>query len=301
MLAITYRGGILALLFVVLFGGAISAQAPPAQPGQWLDRPPGGADGTPSCPAAEQWLLVYWGGAEQAFIATAANACPNANLYWSNRGGRWFGFARAAPAASDDWEILAGEAAFVHGAGGTATAPQSVEAAFTAALQVFNGIRATECTGDVPLARACVVLRSELTEVERGIAVFGVTTSAPAGPGGFIGILGRDAEGAWKHWFSTQNVVYQLLQLPGDMLVCNEGQGLSLRSEARTDAQESGRLEDLTRVRAEEFVLAVPALPNVPGIGWYRISAPETGWAPSRLLADARHGNCDLRNQQERR
>jgi hypothetical protein len=80
--------------------------------GQWLSSPP--PYGQPQCPAASQWLLLYWAGAT-ASIATSASACPNTDLFWVNRSGRWLGFAKAAPGASDTWESLTGEAHFAHG------------------------------------------------------------------------------------------------------------------------------------------------------------------------------------------
>jgi plastocyanin len=94
---------------------AMTATAP-AGMAQWLDRPPVSSDARPSCPAAQQWLLLYWSGGDGIAIATAAAACASADIYWVNREGRWLGFAKAAAAASDSWNVLRGEAHFVHGA-----------------------------------------------------------------------------------------------------------------------------------------------------------------------------------------
>lgn len=95
---------------------------PTPSPGQdrWFDRPPAGPGAMATCPSAGQWLLLYWGGTEGLPIATAATACPAADIFWVSRQGRWLGFAKTRPEASDTWNVLRGEAHFVHGAGATA-------------------------------------------------------------------------------------------------------------------------------------------------------------------------------------
>jgi plastocyanin len=102
--------------------GAITAPPPPtattvAQPGtgQWVDRPPAASGAAASCPTGGQWLLIYWSGSDNSAIATSAAVCNAADLYWVSREGRWLGFSKNAPAASDTWNVLNGEAHFVHG------------------------------------------------------------------------------------------------------------------------------------------------------------------------------------------
>jgi hypothetical protein len=60
-------------------------------------------------------VLLYWGGTGTVSISSAANACSATDLYWANRQGTWLGFAKAAPTASDTWDVSTGEAHFVHG------------------------------------------------------------------------------------------------------------------------------------------------------------------------------------------
>jgi hypothetical protein len=79
---------------------------------RWLGGPP--PSGPQQCPDPKNWLLLYWGG-NTTPIASSANACPTADLFWVNRTGRWMGFARVAVSASDSWESLPGEAHFAHG------------------------------------------------------------------------------------------------------------------------------------------------------------------------------------------
>lgn len=81
---------------------------------QWTVQPPVSPGALRACPDPGQWLLLYWGGANGVPIAMAADTCTNADLYWVNRDGRWMGFAKAARGASDTWDVLHGEAHFVH-------------------------------------------------------------------------------------------------------------------------------------------------------------------------------------------
>jgi hypothetical protein len=67
------------------------------------------------CPDSGTWALLYWSGVDNAPIATAADACVNVDNIWVSREGRWLGFAKAAVAASDSWQVLYGEAHFMHG------------------------------------------------------------------------------------------------------------------------------------------------------------------------------------------
>jgi hypothetical protein len=117
----------LALVFVLLaltFVLAIAADsgraaAQPVPPNSaWFTAPPGSSAARPACPDPNQWVLLYWGGQNQAGIATAAAGCPNADRFWANQSGRWLGFSPANPQASDVWSLDTGVAAFVHGASG---------------------------------------------------------------------------------------------------------------------------------------------------------------------------------------
>lgn len=84
-------------------------------PSQWLNRPPGSVEALAVCPTASHWALLYWGGADRTLITVAADSCPHASLYWTNRRGRWLGFSRLNPAASDTWSLFQGEAHFLLG------------------------------------------------------------------------------------------------------------------------------------------------------------------------------------------
>jgi hypothetical protein len=92
---------------------ALTSQA--NQPFAWLDRPPLGANSTRSCPSTGQWFLVYSGGPDGTPISTAAAACQNADVFWASRGGKWFGYAKSSPDASDIWNVGIGEAHFARG------------------------------------------------------------------------------------------------------------------------------------------------------------------------------------------
>jgi hypothetical protein len=182
---------------------------------------------------------------------------------------------------------------------GTQTGRQAAEAAFAVALRQFEGVSDADCQTNNPQKRPCVSAQSSPSTVQRGIAAFGV--SDPEGFGGVVGVLGRDPAGEWRFWFAGQQA-YQLLVLPGDMLICAEGDSLNVRSAPATDARIVGSLPDLAAVRAEAFVLTEPASGGQePGYGWYHLSAPLDGWAYSKYLTNALLGDCALRDGIEAR
>ncbi|MGE0543961.1 MAG: SH3 domain-containing protein [Dehalococcoidia bacterium] len=186
-------------------------------------------------------------------------------------------------------------AAAVNAGGGAQVVGQTPdEAAATslaAALRIFDGTDDPAChagMGD----QVCVRPSSTPEQAARGIATFGVSGSGPGGAGGFFGVLGRDPAGAWQFWYGTQNVSYQLLTLPGEMIVCAAG-GLNVRAGPSVEASVVGTLPDLTRVSAEQFTLTQPGtMPTessdqVIGDGWYRLGGPIEGWASSHYLTNA--------------
>jgi hypothetical protein len=76
----------------------------------WLNGP----NGQQTCPGAGAWLFLYWGGADNTPIATAAAACANTDKIWTNRQGKWFAFKTGSP-ANDDWQVRVGEGHFISG------------------------------------------------------------------------------------------------------------------------------------------------------------------------------------------
>jgi hypothetical protein len=116
--------------------------------------------------------------------------------------------------------------------------------------------------------------------------------SGPEGQGAFLGVLGRDPAGEWRFWFGVQNVFYQRLDLPGEMVVCAPD-GLNVRSGPSTEAPIVETLADHTRVTAEQFTLTQPgtmpteSAEQVIGSGWYYLSAPIAGWSSSLYLTNA--------------
>jgi hypothetical protein len=106
---------------MALLTGVVYASPAIQAGGRWLSAPPAGAGARESCPEARQWLLLYWGGPNNTAIAAAAEACPNADNLWVSREGRWLGYSKAAPAASENWNVIAGEAHFIRGGQAAAT------------------------------------------------------------------------------------------------------------------------------------------------------------------------------------
>jgi hypothetical protein len=170
------------------------------------------------------------------------------------------------------------------------TPDDAAATSLAAALQIFDGTDDPECiagAGDT----VCVRPASTPEQAARGIATFGVSGSGPSGAGGYFGVLGRDPAGAWQFWYGTQNVSYQLLYLPGELIVC-AADGLNVRSGPSVEAPVVGTLPDLTRVSAEQFTLTQPGtMPTessgqVVGSGWYRLSSPIEGWASASYLTN---------------
>ena len=190
--------------------------------------------------------------------------------------------------------VVAGGRAAVHGqAPGviTQTATEAAASSLAAAVRIFDADPDPACA--VGQAQVCLQPSSTPEQAALGIARFGVSGSGPEGQGAFLGILGRDPDGGWQFWFGTQNTVYQLLDLPGAMTVCADGDGLNIRAAPSTDAAIVMTLPDLTGVTAVQFTLTQPgALPTattdqVVGSGWYYLSAPVEGWASSLYLENA--------------
>ncbi len=177
----------------------------------------------------------------------------------------------------------------------TPTSQQAVDPALAAALEYFDAVSDADCQTNNPQNRRCVGLSSQPSTVQLGIAVFGV--GSPDG-GGFAGVLGLDPAGEWKFWRAGQQD-YQLLTLPGDALVCAYGSRLNVRSEPTTDAPAVGIIEDLTGIRAEEFVLTERGSDPQHGYGWFRLSSPLDGWAYSKYLTAASWDDCALHDALE--
>ncbi|MFQ5880031.1 MAG: hypothetical protein ACE5IZ_07670 [Dehalococcoidia bacterium] len=177
----------------------------------------------------------------------------------------------------------------------TAASQQAVDAALAAALKVFDGLTDADCLANNPHKKDCVAPRSQPSTVQRGVAVFRV--SYPGAPPVFGGVLGRDPAGEWKFWVAGQNYPH-MVTLPGDVLVCAEGERLNVRSAPTIHAPVVGKLNHLTTARAEEFVLTEPgSYPRKRGYGWYRLSAPQEGWAYSKYLTG--DGSCAFRDALE--
>ncbi len=170
----------------------------------------------------------------------------------------------------------------------------AVDAAIAAALEYYDAVSDADCETNNPQNKQCIGLSSQPSTVQGGIAVFGV--ASPDG-GGFVAVLGRDPAGEWKFWRAGQQD-YQLLTLPGDALVCAYGSRLNVRTAPTTDAPAVGILEDLTGVRAEEFVLTVQGELQF-GYGWFRLSSPLDGWSYSKYLTNASLGDCALHDALE--
>jgi hypothetical protein len=162
--------------------------------------------------------------------------------------------------------------------------------AFGAALRIFGGVPDAEClAGNNPAMKDCIVPPDDRESEARGIAAFGLIAASHLH--GALGVLGRQPSGVWGFFLITDGAHYQLVGLPGEMIVCAEGAGLNVRTAPSTEAAVLAVLPDFTAVQAEEFMLTEPGdygpgrEPRA-GAGWYRLSAPVEGWASSRYLSN---------------
>lgn len=163
---------------------------------------------------------------------------------------------------------------------------------------VLSDPAACDTTSD-PLGAACIRVKSDEQSAERGIAVFTLEYPVPGSPTTTKEVLGRASDGTWLPWFSTSGqIIYQLLTLPGSLLVCSRGQLADLHTDPFPSAKAVNLLTDGAALSAERFVLTRPGSfsgPQPPSGdvgGWYQISAPQPGWVPSQLVTDAGLGTC---------
>lgn len=179
---------------------------------------------------------------------------------------------------------------------------QDIRDAAAAVAKTFGqGVKATpNCTPDA----VCIETYDPGVAVDLGI--MRLSLSAPQGEGGSAAVFaGRTASGAWDFWYGTQQTVYRMADLPGDILVCANGDGLNIRQKPDTGSAAVGFVKDLTRLRAEEFVLTTPggAGPGSgSGSGWYRVTSRDpqvVGWVFSKYTTDARLKDCSVRDAVE--
>ena len=204
--------------------------------------------------------------------------------------------AVASPASSGSATAVASPGA-TEPAGGTPGATGPVDAAATAAAEtVFHGAVSADCSQATPDASAptCLESLSMSETIAAGISAWRVT--AQGGGSSYTGVLGRMADGSWKLWFSSQDVIW-LIALPGTMRVCADGQGLNLRNADSATAPRVASIADNTLVAGDKFVLTEPGTPTQQGYGWYHLTTNPDGWAYSKYLVDSTQPNCNARNK----
>ena len=150
------------------------------------------------------------------------------------------------------------------------------------------------CLANNPSQQLCFDLVSKPDTLVRGIAQ--VATGDPLGGGATV-FFGREASGQWRYWFGTQQAVSPLVTLPGELLACGGGQGITVRAQPSDTSEAVTKLADLAAMRAQQFVLTsvgstVPGSPR--GEGWYRVNIPATGWVNSRDITDSAQKTCAL-------
>jgi hypothetical protein len=144
------------------------------------------------------------------------------------------------------------------GSAEAARSPSQADDAFAAALRIFGGVPDDEClAGNNPAMRDCIAPSRDPESEARGVAAFGLIAASRVH--GATGVLGRQPSGAWGFFLITDGTHYQLVGLPGEMIVCAEGAGLNVRAAPSTEAAVLAALPDFTHVQAEAFLLTEPA------------------------------------------
>jgi hypothetical protein len=169
----------------------------------------------------------------------------------------------------------------------------AAELAFYPNATVLSPTDACDAAHD-PLGSACIVPLSDEGTAEAGLAMFGV---AYPDMDQVREVMGRMMDGSWQPWFRAQNVIYQLMGLPGAMTVCSEGTLVDLRSSPSASGTTLQVLTDRAPLMADGFVLAQAGsfsetAPPAADIGWYHLTAPKAGWIASRDASDAALGTC---------
>ncbi len=228
-------------------------------------------------------LAACGGGAKGSSTPTAPATASASTPAASATGGASSTASAGTPAA--------GETAAATPGGGGATDP----AALAAAESVFHGTVGADCAQAADPSTTCLQSLSDAATVAAGISAWKVSAQ---GGSSYTGVLGRAADGSWKLWFSSQDVIWQL-RLPGRMRVCADGQGLNLRKAAAPTADRLASIADNEIVDGDKFVLTEPGTPTQHGYGWYHLTTNPDGWAYSKYLVDAAQPNCDARNRLE--
>ena len=190
-------------------------------------------------------------------------------------------------------------AAITRGASSSASQSEDpAEAALAAAIELLEGVSEADCTINNPEQKECITLDPDNRALaSRGIAALGL--QAPAGGGAAL-LMGREADGNWAYYAGGQQW-YQAWKLPGEMLVCTQGEGLNIRAEPSSEADLVTTVEDNSSVTGEEFVLTEPGTPppesSASGYGWYQISAPAEGWVYSKYVSGL--PDCSLHDSLE--
>jgi hypothetical protein len=180
------------------------------------------------------------------------------------------------------------ETAAVTPGGGTGALDAAAQAA---AESSFHGVVGAGCDQAADPSATCLESLSDAATIAAGISAWKVSAQ---GGSSYTGVLGREADGSWTLWFSSQDVISQLA-LPGAMRVCADGQGLNLRESAATTANRIASIADNEIVEGDKFVLTEPGTPTQPGNGWYHLQTTPDGWAYSQYLIDASQTGCAAR------
>ncbi len=122
-----------------------------------------------------------------------------------------------------------------------------------------------------------------------------------AGGGGALVVMARDGAGVWQFWTITQMDPYELLDVPGDLRICSDGEATTVRESPASGAGSAGEIARGEVVTARGFVLTQPGTLDNHGTGWYQVTGAGDGWVPADQTSNAALGDCTLRDEMEGR
>lgn len=159
--------------------------------------------------------------------------------------------------------------------------------------RVVSPLTADACRRDNPAGQPCIELTSAPDTVARGIAVF----RGGYPDGGPFTLVMAHATGGWRYWYTTQQPLYHLLALPGEVIACADPAQLAAGpAGAATRSVAAG-----TRLAVDRLELVKPGELNASrGDAWYHVATPAEGWVRASDVTDAALGDCRRRNDIER-
>lgn len=144
-----------------------------------------------------------------------------------------------------------------------------------------------KCDADTPDGVKCIHADSSAAQAAPGLVYVGVNLR---GDSGWADVIGRAPDGSWHYWFGGQQFGISMVNLPQQVRVCSDGDGLNVRAAPTGDAPVVAVLADQALITVNGFVFTDvtqnPRTRDVQfGYGWYHLAGDTDGWVRSTYLA----------------